>query len=181
MALFRKGPSPHLTALAMIGAKSGDRVLVAGRPDAALVAEVARATGLTGQTLLAAPAELRKAFDAAAAEAGVLVEQLELAAEVADLPGADGTHDIAVLHVDLHGMADAPRRQLAASALAAVRPGGRVILIEGRRRAGLLSKRAPTLAIDAVLSLLTGAGGVAARVIGREDEMTYFETRRARG
>ena len=180
MALFRKGPSPFMTALAMIGAKPGDRALVAGRPDARLVAEVARSTGLNGQTLLAAPASLRKAYEAAAAEAGVLIEMLDLPADATDLPGADGTHDLAVLHFDLHEIVGTTRQQLARSALTAVRPGGRVILIEGRRRSGLLSKRAPTVPADAVLALLAGAGGVAARVIGSEDDVTYFETRRAR-
>lgn len=181
MALFRKGPSPFMTALAMIGAKPGDRALVAGRPDARLVAEVARSTGLNGQTLLAAPASLRRAYEAAAADAGVLVELLDLPADATDLPGADGTHDLAVLHFDLHDMGETTRQQLARSALSGVRPGGRVIVIEGRRRSGLLSKRAPTVPSDVVLALLAEAAGVAPRVIGTEDDVTYFETRRGRG
>ena len=37
MKWFREGPSPHQTALAMIGAKSGQRVLVVGAGTVAVV------------------------------------------------------------------------------------------------------------------------------------------------
>lgn len=180
MALFRKGPSPHQTALAMIGARSGDRVLLAGRPDPALVAEVARITGLSGHALLATTPALRQSYDDAAAEAGVLVETMEMDEPSARLPSIDGAHDIVAVHIDLHGLSAEARSVLVASALDAVRPGGRVVIIEGRRRAGLFAARTPRASDEAVLAALTSAGALAARTLGHEDDVTYFEGRKTR-
>lgn len=179
MALFKKGPSPHQTALAMIGAKAGDRVLFAGRPEAPIVVEIARTTGLNGQTLVGAPADARKSLEAAAADAGVLVELVDMAAE-ALVPAADGTHDAVVLHVDLHPLSEQARASLMSSALDAARPGGRVIVIEGRRRAGFFGSRTPTLPEEAVLALLAGSGALAGRTLGRDAELMYFEARKPR-
>src|SRR5687767_4696563 len=52
MGPFRKGASPHQTAIAMIGAKSGSRVLVVGAGDAAVAGEVALVAGLNGHVLV---------------------------------------------------------------------------------------------------------------------------------
>lgn len=180
MALFRRGPSPHQTALAMIGARAGDRVLLAGRPDAALVAEVARATGLSGQTLVATSATLRPSYDEAAAVAGVLVEAVEMDAAATRLPVSDGTHDLVAIHIDLHPLSAEERASLVASALEAVRPGGRIIVIEGRRRGGLFASRTPRVSDEAVIEMLTSGGALAARTLGHEDEVTYFEGRKTR-
>lgn len=180
MGLFRKGPPPHQMALAMIGARPGNRVLVAGTPVPAVVAELARTTGLLGQTLLAGPDTSRAPYEHAAAEAGVLVEHVDAPANTSTLPQTEGHHDLVALHFDLHALDSETRTRLVQDAFSAARPGGRVVIIEGRAPSGWFGGRSPALAPDAVLALLTGAGGLAPRLLGSEDGVTYFEARKAR-
>lgn len=178
MGVFRKGPPPHQAALAMIGAKPGDRILVAGRPETAVVAALARVTGLLGQTLVATDATTGPSFEQAAAEEGVLVEVVEMSGT--RLPPADGAHDIVALHLDLAGLAEPARNALMKEAVAATRPGGRIIVINGRRRSSVFAARTSTLPPDDVLEMLTRAELVAARLLGTIDDVTYFEGRKAR-
>ncbi len=180
MGLFKKAPSPHQTALAMVGARPGDRVLVAGRPEPAVVAELARTTGLSGQTLLAIDASAKAAYDAAAADAGVLVESIDVAAGSTRLPDTGGHHDVVVLHFDLATLAGDARAALAADAIASLRPGGRVVVIEGRRPTGWFGGRHTTLGDDAVMATLSGAGGLAVRALGSAEGVSYFEARKTR-
>jgi hypothetical protein len=178
MGLFRKGPSPHQAAIAMIGAKPGDRVLVAGRPEPAVVAALAGITGLLGETLVAADAASGPSFQKAAADEGVLIE-------IADMPGTrlpapDGMHDVVAIHLDLAGLTQPDRDLLMADAVAATRPGGRIVIIEGRRRTSVFATRTATLPPETILEMLTRAGLVAARTLGTLDTVTYFEGRKAR-
>lgn len=179
---FRPGPSPHQTALAMIGAKSGDRVLVAGQPDTALVAAIAQVTGLNGQTIAAGPSEMRTGVDAAAAKAGVLVDFVVLdPASTLVVPVLAPSPDIVVLVARLAAMPPDERRSLVTAAVAAVRAGGRVIAIEGAKRSGLLKRDAgPSLPVSDVVALMTTAGAIAARALGEDAGVTYYEARRAR-
>ena len=180
MALFRKGPSPHQTALAMIGARAGTRALVAGTPDPGVVAELAATTGLNGQTLLVVAPGDRARYEQAAAAAGVLIEIVDAPPETAPLPSTDGSHDVVVMHFDLATIDAAARRALLDAAFGAVRPGGRVVIIEGRAPGGWFSRRLPALSGGDVLALLAAAGGVAARELGAVDGIGYFEARKAR-
>jgi hypothetical protein len=180
MGLFKKAPSPHQTALAMVGARPGDRVLVAGRPEPAVVAELARTTGLSGQTLLAVNPASKAAYDAAAADAGVLIEHAETGADPTSLPDAGGHHDVVVLHFDLATLDDQARHGLAVRALSLVRPGGRVVIIEGRRQGGWFSSRIATVPAEVALGLLQRAGGHAVRTLGNAEGISYFEARKTR-
>jgi hypothetical protein len=180
MGLFKKAPSPHQTALAMVGARAGDRVLVAGRPEPAVVAELARTTGLSGQTTIAIDTASKPPYDAAAADAGVLIEHVETGASPASLPDTGGHHDVVVLHFDLATLDAAARDVLATRALSLVRPGGRVVVIEGRRQSGWFSSRSAAAPADVVLGLLQRAGGHAVRPLGSIDGVSYFEARKTR-
>jgi len=71
--LFKPRTLPN-APLAMIGAKAGDHVLVVGTRYPAVAAELARATGLNGQTLVVGPEADRAVIEAAAAEAGTLID-----------------------------------------------------------------------------------------------------------
>ena len=74
---FRQGPSPHQTALAMIGAKAGHHVVIAGADDPDLAAALALVTGLNGQTLVVDERSDAEALvNAAAAKAGALMDFL---------------------------------------------------------------------------------------------------------
>ena len=110
MSLFKKGLSPHQTALAMIGAKAGSSVLVIGASDLELAAEVAAVTGLNGRTLLVDPdpAVAAKA-EAAGGKAGGLIEFQR--APLAMLPIDAETFDVVVLPgLAASAPSDRPRR-----------------------------------------------------------------------
>jgi ubiquinone/menaquinone biosynthesis C-methylase UbiE len=173
MKLFRAGPSPHQTALAMIGAKAGSTVIIVGASEPELSAEVALVTGLNGRTIVAAPSpDSKPQIELAAANAGALVE-IETAPPTA-LPLGDGAVDIAVIT----GLVDAgaDREAIAREATRTVRPGGRVIVIEGKRPAGLrkLWSAGPG-AGDETVATLSAAGLRGTRRLGDSEGVTYFE------
>ena len=176
MKLFRTAASPHQTALAMIGAKAGSTVIVVGASEPALAAEVALVTGLNGRTLVVVPERANQtAIDTAAANAGALVE-VETAPATA-LPGADDTFDIAVL-LDAGHASDRDRIVLEATRV--IRPGGRVVVIEGKKSKGLRKLWSgtpgdPGTAGDAIVALLSAAGLRGARLLGNAEGLSYFE------
>jgi SAM-dependent methyltransferase len=176
---FKPGPSPHQTALAMIGAKAGDAVLVAGADTPDLAAAVAGVTGLNGQTLVVdARADQAAVVEAAAARAGTLVEfQQRTPEEFATA----APFDIAVLTLNLASMSEPARDSLVANLSRAIRPGGRVVIIDGRRSSGLLSglsKSAPRLEAAAALAVLDRAGLRATRLLAESEGISFYEGRR---
>jgi hypothetical protein len=168
---FRRGPSPHQTALAMIGARAGDRVILAGSPEPALAAEVARITGLNGRTLvISATPETDAALQAAAADAGALID-LERT-----FPAGESANDVAVLAIST---GEVPQAALV-EAYGALRSGGRLILITGTRRAGVFAGKTdvPPPNADATVQLLIDAGGRAARRLATAEGVSYYEARK---
>jgi len=136
MRIFRQGPGPHALTLAMAGVKLGERVLDVGADGAGLFAEVAGKVGLTGRACAVVGSETAAGrAKAAAAKAGVLVE-----VEVTSwptLPVGDAEFDVAVLDETggmLAGLDAATRIGLARETLRALRPGGRVLVVEQERR-----------------------------------------------
>ena len=161
----------------MVGAKPGSTVLFAGGGDPALAAEIARVTGLNGRTLVVDPSvDERARIEAAAARAGALVD-IETA-PLTKLPVIDATFDIAVINA--RGDPDVNRDQIVREATRAVRTGGRVVVIEGKKSAGLrkLWSRggdSGTIAPDEILALLGAAGLRATRLLGAAEGISYFE------
>jgi ubiquinone/menaquinone biosynthesis C-methylase UbiE len=176
---FKPGPSPHQTALAMIGAKAGDSVLVAGAETPDLAAAVAGVTGLNGQTLVVdARADRVEIVEAAAAKAGTLVEFTRADPDQFD---AARPFDIAVLCLSLTAMPQAQREALFAHLARAVRPGGRIVIIDGRRSSGLLgglSRSGPRLEPAVALALLDKAGLRATRLLAESEGVSFYEGRR---
>jgi ubiquinone/menaquinone biosynthesis C-methylase UbiE len=182
MPWLRPGPPPHQTALAMIGAKPGQQVLIVGAGDGQLPAAVASVTGLNGRTLVIDPSPSAEArVSAAAAEEGVLVD-FEPAAVASFAAPADG-FDIAVVHRSL-GSPNVPAQVLNATARL-LRPGGRVIVIEGGMTGGWrgIGQRPipPALAGATIRDLLTAAGLRAARILAETDGVIYIEGAKSRG
>ena len=177
MGLFRKGASPHQTPLAMIGAKSGSRVLVIGAGDAAIAAELALVAGLNGHVLVidrAAGAAAR--VDAAAAKAGALVEFQD--APVTMLPLDPDGFDIVVLNRRYAEMTDEDRANAVGETMRVARPGGRLIVIEATPRPGLfraVPARAPTVTPEAIREAVARAGWRASRVLADVDGVAYIE------
>ena len=181
MPIFRKGLPLHQTALAMIGAKPGGRVLVMGGANAPLVAELALVTGLNGRTLVVdRSAAIRDQVKAAAERAGALVDYEDAPATM--LPLDPDTFDVVVIQQLLAGAAD--RSQIVAEATRVLRTGGRVIAIEGAPRAGLFGavarSAAPRADSKTLLETLTAAGLKAVRVLSESDGVMYLEGTKAR-
>jgi ubiquinone/menaquinone biosynthesis C-methylase UbiE len=179
--LFRQGPPPHQTALAMIGAKPGDRLVVAGAHDPDLAAELALVTGLNGQTTVYDDRKgAREEIEAAAARAGALVEFVE--SGVSRAPLGAGSQDVFVLARPIASLSPDDRVAALSEAMRVLRPGGRVIVLDGGRRMGLLGKfqpRPPQVATAEVLDLLTIAGAKAQRQLAEVDGIAYYEARKA--
>lgn len=181
MKLFRSGLPPHHTALAMIGAKPGGRVLVIGAANGALAAELALVTGLNGRTLVVdRSAPMRERVRAAAARAGALVDYEDAPASM--LPLDADTFDVVVIQHALAVAADRP--QIVADAARVLRVGGRVIVIEGAPRAGVFGaiarSAAPKTDAEALLQTMNGAGLKAVRVLGESGGMLYMEGTKGR-
>jgi SAM-dependent methyltransferase len=177
---FRRSLSPQQTALAMIGARSADRIVVAGQPEPALAAELAGVTGLNGCTLVAsASPEARDAIESAARRAGSLVEFDDT--ESTRLPGDPDSADVVVLALKLEGAHPADDA-LFRDAFRILRPGGRLIVIDGVRASGPLGRgHAATAAEGEVVARLVAAGGRAARRLARAEGVAYYEAQRPRG
>ena len=175
--LFRSGPPPHQTGLAMVGAKPGSTVVLAGGGDPALAAEIALVTGLNGRTLVVDPSvDERARIEAAAARAGALID-IETA-PLTKLPVIDGTFDIAV--VNELGDPGVNRDQTVREAARVVRTGGRVVVIEGKKTAGLRKLWSgggdrDTIAADEIIAVLGAAGLRATRLLGSAEGVSYFE------
>ena len=177
MKLFRPGASPHQTALAMVGAKAGSAVVIIGAEDPAFSAEVALVTGLNGRTLIVvASADAQPRVEAAATNAGALID-IETAPPTS-LPAADGAFDIAVVTGLAHASANLD--EVVREAARVVRPGGRVVVIHGRKVGGLKkligSAAAETdPAGEGIVGALSRAGLRGTRKLGSEEGISYFE------
>jgi len=166
----------------MVAARAADAVAVLGAPgavEAALAAEIGLETGLNGRTLVIdVGSEARSRVEAAAAKAGALVE-FEWA-PVTMLPLDAGTFDVAVINRQLASLDGHNRVACCQEALRIIKPGGRVVVIEGVRRPGLfglIPVRIPGLAPDEVKDALTRAGAKAVRLLADVDGVAFFEAK----
>jgi ubiquinone/menaquinone biosynthesis C-methylase UbiE len=177
---FRKGLPPYQAALAMIGAKAGDNVIVAGAADPRLIAELALVTGLNGETTVVDDSpEAEQRVTAAAAEAGALVEFVRAPPASSTLEPA--SRDIAVLMAGLRATDEHGRGALVDEALRVLRAGGRTIVVEGTRRTGPLAalRTGPAkLSGEEVLRLLDRPDTRAWRHLGDADGVSYYEARK---
>lgn len=151
--------------VAMTGARLGDAVLFAGQSHALALPLAARA-GLSGRCLIVGPPEVTSRVEAAATREGLLVETTAL-------PPGDGTFDLAVVE------ATGDWRAAAAACRNAVRAGGRVIVVAGSAREGLVARlrrsREEAPGADMIVRSLTEAGWQRARSIGERDRLTFVE------
>jgi ubiquinone/menaquinone biosynthesis C-methylase UbiE len=169
-------------AVAMVGARGGDRVLVVGTGDAAFATELAQVTGLTGEVRVADDApDAAARIDAAVRKSGSLVE-LDAAPATA-LPFDPGAFDIVVINRRFGDVPDAERVRIAAEAVRIAKPGGRIVVIETGPATGLLarfSKPRAVLAPDLIQRVLTDAGCRATRVLAEAGGAVYVEALMAR-
>lgn len=137
--VFRPGPGPFAFALAMIGAKLGDRLLVVGAGTPGLAAALAAKVGLTGHACFAArTADQAERLRDAAAREGVLADIA--VSQSVPLPYETGAFDVAVVDStdgSLGLLSPEHRVGLLADLRRVVRMGGRVIVVDRAPRGGL--------------------------------------------
>lgn len=147
----------YALAVAMTGVRMGERLLVVG-DDAPLVAHLTGKIGLTGHCAVVVPSgDAAARVTAAAAEAGLLLEDVRVGA-LPELPVEDDGFDVAVVTagpVFLTGLDTAARASLAIAVGRALRPGGRVIIVEGQPKSPLM----PFRPLPAGLAAFRAAGG----------------------
>ena len=183
MKWLRPGLPPFHTALAMIGAKAGDRVVFLGAADGRLAAEVALVTGLNGRTLVVDRTDGAAArVERAASQAGALVE-FESAA-LTELPLEAGDVDVVAVNGQMGALAEVAARAMALESLRVLRPGGRFVALEAGKPAGWrgLLQRSPQTPVDPdrLIASLTAAGFRAVRVLGESEGTMYLEGVRGR-
>lgn len=164
-------------AVSMSGLKLGDRLLVIGCSDPALIAALASKVGLTGRACAVDENEQR------AAEAGRAAEREGALVETAHAPGwrppfDDSSFDVVVLREVLSK--EAPGSRIAVQESRRVlRPGGRAVVIEGAGRRGLSALMAGahtgTPAAGDVTAALESGGFVAVRTLAERGGMLFAE------
>jgi SAM-dependent methyltransferase len=175
---FKPGLPPHHTELAMIGAKPGDRVAMLGA-FADLAAALALVTGLNGQTVVVGEdAAARTAVEGAAARAGALVDFEQAALDAPPLE--EGRFDIAVVAVALTGRAEQERAAIVHASARLLRPGGRLVIVDGRKAGGMLGfgRTQPRLDPPAALAMLERAGLRANRQLADTEGVAFYEARK---
>jgi ubiquinone/menaquinone biosynthesis C-methylase UbiE len=183
MTWFKEGLSPYQTGVAMVGIKPGGVVVVLGAGDGGLAAELALLTGLNGRTIVVDDgAAAKSVVDAAAARAGALVEFVD--AHWAALPWELEGADVAVVQCRL-GSHPADGPAILSEAARVIRPGGRVVVVEGAARKGMLAslrRSAGPAPLDGarLVEMLALTSLRAARVLGEENGVTYAEGVKAR-
>jgi ubiquinone/menaquinone biosynthesis C-methylase UbiE len=164
----------------MTGVKLGDRVLIVGVRDIALIAALATKSGLTGQACaIDADAERVRTAGPAIEREGALVEVTR--APWGMLPFDEGSFDIAVVRDVLMALPADARSLAAGELLRVLRPGGRAIVIETAPRGGF-GALFNTVEIDSTYlssggaqKALTRAGFGAVRQLAERDGLAYFE------
>ena len=135
MRWFRKSRLDPL-AVTMCGVKLGNRLLVLGAEDTALIAGIAAKAGLTGRACVVDTSQTATASAAAAIEReGVLIEAFT--ASWAMLPFDPQTFDVAVLRNILSALDPEARLRCVQEVHRVLRPGGRSVSIDDTPAGGL--------------------------------------------
>jgi len=178
MPWLKKDSSEPLT-VAMTGIKLGDRVLIVGVSDTALIAALGIKAGLTGRTCIVDTRESDVTRAAAAVEReGALIESA--VSPLTALPYENGAFDVAILR-DVLGPAGVEQRPaIAAETERVIRPGGRCLVIETSAKAGfggLMSRpiNAEFHAGGGAAPLLTSVGFAAVRTLAERAGLTFTE------
>jgi len=182
--LFDRGRSgPYELAIAMTGVRMGERLLLVG-DNAPLFAALAGKVGLTGRcTVVVGSEETAVRVDAAAAGAGVLLEEVKRS-ELPALPVDDGGFDVAVVDAGptfLTHLDGARRAELARSLHRALRTNGRLMLVEGQPPTLLGRFRGQPPGLDAFRAeggaekLLAAAGFHPVRVLADRNGQRFTE------
>jgi ubiquinone/menaquinone biosynthesis C-methylase UbiE len=162
LPFLRKSSSESLS-VSMAGLKLGDRLLIVGCSDPRLIAQLAVKTGLTGRAHAVDPrGQVVEKAAAMALREGALVETS--VSSLAALPFEAASFDVAVVRDALMDVPGETRPAVLAEVRRVLRPGGRCLVIDAARRAG----------IDYV-TLFDSAGFKAARVLAERGRQVFAE------
>jgi ubiquinone/menaquinone biosynthesis C-methylase UbiE len=180
LRLLRTRPLPKLTALPIIGVRSGDRVLVVGAGDPALPAELAKVTGLNGH-LVVVDRERGAAerVEHAAMQAGALVAFED--APPTMLPFDPDDFRVVVMNRRLATLSDSDQVGALTEAQRVVKPRGRLVVVEASTRRGLfslLAGRQRTFTASELQTMLERAGWSASRELANVEGTIYMEARK---
>jgi len=179
MGWFRKTAPTEPLAMTMTGVKLGDRLLVIGASDPALIAALATKSGLTGRACIMDADAARVSRAAAAIEReGALVEAMS--APWSALPYATGSFDVAIVRDVLAPMADDERSRVLLEVFRVLRAGGRVIVIDQAPRGGIggfISGRTVDTAYaeEGAARALSAVGFAATRVLAEREGTRFAE------
>jgi len=180
MPWLKKSAPTDSLAVSMSGAKLGDRLLVIGCGDLALIAALGSKSGLTGRACAvdAAPDRVAEAARFAERE-GALVET-ETAPDWT-LPFDADSFDLVVVRDVLSAMSPEERAHAVSEARRVLRPGGRCMIIDGAARSGLgglLTRRSADeryAASGGATRALEAEGFVAVRTLAERDGLLFAE------
>ena len=173
---FRRAATEPL-AVSMASIKLGDRLLILGSSDVALIAALATKSGLTGRTCVVEEDDALRTRTAAAVEReGALIESV--AAPFTKLPFEPGAFDVVAIRNVLRASQGDRRAQLASEARRVLRPGGRCIVIENERHgglAGLLRSEPDAPRGESLEATLTTAGFRGVRTLAEREGLAFVE------
>ena len=178
MRWFKK-PSGDPLTVSMCGVKLADRLLVLGTSDTALIAALATKAGLTGRAVIVDESDEARSTAAAAIEKeGVLIESFT--SPFTSLPFEADAFDVVVMRNVLSAMPSHLRLPAVAETTRVIRPGGRCLVINDVRRAGLASLvggHASDSAASgaAAVALLGEVGFRGARTLAERDGVVFVE------
>lgn len=166
MGWFRRTDARDALAVTMTGVKLGDRFLSIGMRDPVLIAALATKAGLTGHACAIDADPARAASGAGEVEAeGALVEVAHAPWDA--LPYDPASFDVALVRDVLSTLAPEQKTRCASEALRVLRGGGRIIVIEGTKRARIDP--------NTLTPPLKDAGFAAVRVLAEADHMIFVE------
>jgi len=176
MGIFRRTHGEPL-AVTMAAVKLGDRFLSVGVRDPELIAVLAAKAGLTGTACAVDPDEPSVKSAAAAIEAaGALAEVTRAPWGV--WPYNGGSFDVALIRDLLPALTPDNRASAVSEVLRVLRPGGRVLVIDGRERkpfAWVAGGSRTAATGKAAAEALTTAGFAAVRILAEQDGVSYVE------
>jgi len=165
MGIFRRSQSEPL-AVTMTGVKLGDRFLSVGVRDPVLVAALAAKAGLTGRACaIDADPALASAGAGAVEAEGALIDVVHAPWDA--LPYEDASFDVALTRGVLPALPPEQQVRSAAEVLRVLRGGGRLVVVEGAKRARVDP--------GVIASALKDAGFAAVRVLAEADHMIFVE------
>ena len=178
MQWLRK-PAGEPLAVSMPGVKLGDRLLILGCSDIALIVALAIKAGLTGRACILDESEAVRVRAAAAVEReGALVESF--AAPFTSLPFGAASFDVAVVRNVLGSIQQERRLPTGAEVHRVLRPGGRCVVIDDGGRgglAGLLGGRGDRgyASAGGANAILSGAGFRGVRTLAEREGLVFVE------